>query len=175
MTIVESLVPSKVPVMLCIFVKHINTCTRGEDVARFFFLKKWWIKFWLCWVFVAAWAFLLLQWRGAAFRSRVQALEGACLSSQGPWGLLGSGSQPVLLWGIRDLPRLGTGPMSPAFAGRIFTTWSTLETLIRYYSTQNDFCWYSYMHSMTLSHKPGKSYSIFKDKAFLLPVFFQSS
>ena len=109
--------------MLCIFVKHINTCTRGEDVARFFFKKKkWWIKFWLCWVFVAAWAFLLLQWRGAAFRSRVQALEGACLSSQGPWGLLGSGSQPVLLWGIRDLPRLGTGPMSPAFAGRIFTT-----------------------------------------------------
>lgn len=40
MTIVESLVPSKVPVMLCIFVKHINTCTRGEDVARFFFKKK---------------------------------------------------------------------------------------------------------------------------------------
>ena len=95
--------------------------------------------FWLCWVFIAARAFLQLQRVGAT-------LQLLCAGFSLQWLLLlwSSGSRACRLsgWGFRtlehrlrscgtraqllhsmwDLPGTGIKPVSPALAGRFFTT-----------------------------------------------------
>ena len=105
-----------------------------------FFLKIiLFIYFWLCWVFIAARAFLQLQHTSFSLQQLLllqntgcktcglQCLQhlGSVVAAPGlsSTSLLSSRStQALLLLSMWDLPRLRTEPMSPALAGGFFTT-----------------------------------------------------
>ena len=89
--------------------------------------------FWLCWVFIAVWAFLQLWQAGAtsSFFVRPFYCGGSPCGTQavGAQASVAVGSQVPQLWhmglvlcGMWDLPRPGMEPMSPALAGGFFTT-----------------------------------------------------
>ena len=112
----------------------------------FFFLMNLFIYFWLCWVFVAARAFLQLQRAGATLCCGARASHCGGFSCCRAWALgaqasvvvarrlssCGSralerrvsscGAQAQLLRGMWDLPGPGLEPVSPALAGRFLTT-----------------------------------------------------
>ena len=103
------------------------------------------IYFWLYWVFVAVWAFLYLQQVGATlwFPCKGSSLRWPLVAKHRllgyvgfsgcstwaqqlhPWGLehsLSSGTWAQLLCSMWSLPGQGIEPVSPALAGRFFTT-----------------------------------------------------
>ena len=120
------------------------------------FKKNNFISLWLCWVFIAAWAFLQmwrtgptlqlgysgfsLWWLLLLWSTGVQAsvAEGpglnSCNSCTSKHRLSSCGTQAQLLCSIWDLPRSKIEPVSPALAGRFFTTelllFLTIEQLI---------------------------------------------
>ena len=93
--------------------------------------------FWLCWVFIAVWAFLTCSaWasRYSGFSCcRTQALGRLDFSRCGLWALahrLSSWStRAQLLRSLWNPPRPGIKPLSPALAGGFFTTEPPRETL----------------------------------------------
>ena len=110
------------------------------------------IYFWLCWVFVAVWAFygcgerellssceaqtspcdVFSGWRAGALCAQASEVAVCGLSSYGSpaleYRLYSCGPQALLLRGMWDLPRSGIEPVPPALAGRFFTSGS-LENL----------------------------------------------
>ena len=85
------------------------------------FKKKLCIYFWLCWVFIAAWAFLHCGEPGLFFScsERASHCSGfSCCRAEALEHRHGS----YLPWGMRDFPGLGIKPVSPALAGRFSTT-----------------------------------------------------
>ena len=81
---------------------------------------------WLCWVFVAAqavsscgeWGLLRSCGSRASHWGGLSCCRGRALEHR----LSGCGAQALLLCGIWDLPRSGIEPVSPALAGKFFTT-----------------------------------------------------
>ena len=106
------------------------------------------LLFWLCWVFIVALAFSPL-WCVGFSQQRLLLLQSTALgwagcSTHGSQALelrLDScGGQAWLLHGIWDLPESGIEPVSPALAGRLFTTeppgkpqWRFLSRKMIYY------------------------------------------
>ena len=79
------------------------------------------MHFWLCWVFVAARAFLRL-WRAGVTLVVVCGLPLAAASLAAERGLSSCGARPSLPHSMWDLPRPGMEPASPTLAGGSLTT-----------------------------------------------------
>ena len=95
------------------------TVSSSNEKARFicFFFFKF--IYWLCWVFVAAWAFLQLQSVRASHcgGSKSMGSKGMRASVVAvPW-LYNNGAPHQLLCGMWNLPGAGIEPTSPTLAG----------------------------------------------------------
>ena len=106
----------------------------------FFFFNFIFIHFWLCWVFVTVWLFSSCGQRGllstCSVRAshyggfsccRAQALGDSGFGSCGGWAQLELRLNSCDVWALLphsmwDLPGSGIEPVSPAFAGGVFTT-----------------------------------------------------
>ena len=93
------------------------------------FLKKF-IYFWLHWVFIAARGLLSCGEWGLLFASSHCGDFSCC----GAWalgsGLRSCGTPASLPWGTCTVPRPGVEPVSPALAGRLWTTREGQEKLV---------------------------------------------
>ena len=93
--------------------------------------------FWLCWIFIAAQAFLQLRCAGSALPMWCMSFSSqwllllwskwagglSCCGSQAPdHRLSGCGTRASLLHGMWDLPGSGTEPVAPALADSLFAS-----------------------------------------------------
>ena len=123
----------KITLLRKIYIVLWEYTIEASDIAGQGSLLKF-VYFWLCWVFAAAQAFLELCRAGLRSSCSEQTYRsGSCcraqavgLSSCGSWAretrLSSCGTWAQLLRGMWELPRPGIEPVSPALAGRFFTT-----------------------------------------------------